>query len=151
MQTSREKALSARSLICLLQAIRGRRTCIELRDDCIVEGKLISVDGFMNAELRDVTFKKPLKILSDKYTESTFDYFFVKGTRIRYVEIPEDLDPIEAIRGQLLTIQGDYENRVQASRREPRQQWPNKAERKNTEWKPPSRPQNESQAARRPL
>lgn len=120
MQSSREKALVAKSLICLLESLQSKVTVIELRDDCLVHGVIRSVDSFMNVELSEVTLKRPVSILSDTYKEIKFDYFFVKGTRIRYVHIPDEVDPIEAIEEQLKKFGVVYEQRVANLRKEQR-------------------------------
>lgn len=131
MQTQREKAQSAKTLICLLQSLVNKETSVELRDDSIIEGTVQSVDGFMNVELTSAVLKTPTSLLSGTYVETKCDYFFVKGTRIRYVHIPDDVDPIAAIQGQLKLIRSSFEYRFDAARQgKERKKWPTKAERK---------------------
>lgn len=114
--SSRERALSARTLICLLQTLIDEQACIELRDDCTVDGTVVNVDAFMNVELRDVILKKPRHVLSDEFDEQTFDYFFVKGTRVRYVHLPDHIDPIKAIERKVREFRRHREARAEATR-----------------------------------
>ncbi|RWS07598.1 U7 snRNA-associated Sm-like protein LSm10 [Dinothrombium tinctorium] len=102
MQTPRERALSAKTLICFLQSLIDTRTTIELRDDSQIEGVIKSVDSFMNIELNDVCIRRPLK----SSREELCDYLFVNGTKIRYVSIPDEVDALKAIDKQIASIRG---------------------------------------------
>jgi small nuclear ribonucleoprotein (snRNP)-like protein len=94
-----ERAKSAKTLICLLQSLIGRKTRIDLRNDSFLLGIIESVDSFMNIELSDAI------MTSSDHKLTKFEYFFVKGTRIRLVHIPEDIDIIQNIEKQLALIQ----------------------------------------------
>lgn len=94
-----ERAKSAKTLICLLQSLIGRKTRIDLRNDSFLLGIIESVDSFMNIELSDAL------MTSSDLKLTKFEYFFVKGTRVRLVHIPEDIDIIANIEKQLALIQ----------------------------------------------
>jgi len=94
-----ERAKSAKTLICLLQSIVGQKTRIDLRNDNYLVGTIESVDSFMNIELSDA-------VMTTNHNQLiSFDYFFIKGTRIRFVHIPQDIDIIGSIEKQLALIQ----------------------------------------------
>lgn len=87
METPREKYFIANSMICLLKAVEGMETTVELRDEKVAEGQIDSVDGFMNMNMSDVTLKFLLTGEKKK-----FDSFFINGKTIRYVHIPDEVD-----------------------------------------------------------
>lgn len=95
-----EKAISCKSLVCLIQALVGEVTTVELRSEAVVYGTVSSVDAFMNVSLTKAIFTDPAG------RSSRFDSFFVHGRQIRYVQIPDQVSPIEAIRRQLNCDQG---------------------------------------------
>ena len=96
----KERAKSAKTLICFLQSMIGHKTRIDLRDDSHLIGVMESVDSFMNIELHNC-----VRNSSDNQLIESFDYFFIKGSRIRFVHIPEDIDIIDNIENQLKVIQ----------------------------------------------
>ncbi|XP_054159061.1 U7 snRNA-associated Sm-like protein LSm10 [Oppia nitens] len=98
--SARERAKSAKTLICLLQSLIGRRTRIDLRNDNHLMGVIDGVDSFMNTELSDCTIHD-----MDGQLVQSFDYYFAKGSRIRMVHIPDDIDMVAAIECQLEVIQ----------------------------------------------
>ena len=49
MFTRRERQASARSLVCLLQALSGRRTKLELRNELCITGTIHCVDCHMKS------------------------------------------------------------------------------------------------------
>ena len=77
-------------MVCLLKAIEGLETTVELRGEKEVTGKIIHVDGYMNITMKYVTFKS----LSQ---EKKFVDFFVNGRNIRYVHIPDEIDMKQAM------------------------------------------------------
>ena len=87
METPREKYFIANSMVCLLKAVEGMETTVELRDEKVVEGRIDSVDGFMNMNMTDVRLKF---LLTGE--EKKFDSFFINGKTIRYVHIPDEVD-----------------------------------------------------------
>jgi small nuclear ribonucleoprotein (snRNP)-like protein len=91
MASEREKFLIRNTLISLLKAVEGQVTTVELRNENIVIGKIENVDSYMNILMKDVVFK------SYRGTSQNFSSFFVQGTNIRYVQIPDEIDMREAI------------------------------------------------------
>lgn len=96
MAVGRERALAERTLVCLLQAVQGHRTTVELRNESSAEGLIEHVDGFMNISMSDVKFTKGTdgEVLD-------FPTMFIHGRQIRYVQIPDFIDMRKAIDGQL--------------------------------------------------
>lgn len=74
-------------MICLLKAVEGYETTVELRNEKVVEGHVDKVDGYMNISMSDVTLKL---LLTGE--EKKFDSFFVNGKSIRYVHIPDEIN-----------------------------------------------------------
>lgn len=94
-----ERALSCKTLVCLVQALESKKTTVELRNETSVHGTIDLVDGYMNVHMSNV-----------KFTSATgetrlFDNFFVQGRQIRFVQIPDDVNIAEAIERRLATIQ----------------------------------------------
>lgn len=87
METPRERYFITNSMICLLKAVEGFETTVELRNEKVVEGHIDKVDGYMNISMSDVTLKL---LLTGE--EKKFDSFFVNGKSIRYVHIPDEIN-----------------------------------------------------------
>ncbi|XP_038049277.1 U7 snRNA-associated Sm-like protein LSm10 [Patiria miniata] len=105
MMSIREKVKAGNSLICLLRALEGRVTTVELRNESYAEGRIVHVDGFMNVQMTAVTFT------TQNGTNSKLDSLFVQGPQIRYVQIPDDVNIVEAMKEQLGMIGfGDRQN-----------------------------------------
>ena len=112
-KTAREKAISCKTLICFLESLVGQRISIELKDDSSLFGLLTSVDIHMNCHLVHVTLIKPQSIfVSKKVTKQHFQDFFLKGNRIRFVEIPDSVDPVKNIQEQLDQNRQEAKNRL---------------------------------------
>lgn len=91
----RERAKSTSSLLCLLQALIGEVTTVELHNETSVRGLIKVVDGFMNVEMSNVIFTNISGV------SCQFEYFYVQGKRIRFVHIPDHVDIVKAIEKQL--------------------------------------------------
>lgn len=95
----RERTIAENSLVLLLQGLQGLETTVELRNEGVARGRVLSVDAFMNVRLRDATYQDgaggPAVQLQD---------LFVTGRNVRYVHIPEQLDVTETIQKQLQQI-----------------------------------------------
>merc|ERR1711911_481890 len=76
LSTARDRYNAANSLLCLLQALEGTVTVVELRNEIAVKGLILQVDGFMNVTLKDVT------VQGNDGSLYTFDDFFVKARNI---------------------------------------------------------------------
>ena len=99
MAGGRERAASERTLVCLLQALQGHRTTVELRNESTAEGLIANVDGFMNVCMSDVKFSK-----QNGREVLDFPTMFIQGKQIRYVQIPDFIDMRKAIEEQLTKI-----------------------------------------------
>lgn len=85
METSREKYYIMNTMLCLLKFLEGKVTTVETRGEKTATGKIISVDGYMNITMENVTFWSLTM-------EKKFDKFFVNGKIIRYVHIPDEVN-----------------------------------------------------------
>ncbi|XP_067125863.1 U7 snRNA-associated Sm-like protein LSm10 [Centruroides vittatus] len=94
----REKARSCKTLVCLLQALTGKITTVELRNECAITGRIDSVDGYMNIHMSEVIFNGP------SGEQRAFSSFFIQGKQIRFVQIPDEVNIIQAIQNQLNII-----------------------------------------------
>lgn len=123
IQPRRETAIICKTLIVFLESLVGEQVKIELKDDSIVSGRLTLVDAFMNCTLSEASLSKPVKSLSGQYTkQGPFDSFFVKGTKIRYVNYDSlgdkrDKDEISSIERQLSSYQRRHQNMIASTRR----------------------------------
>lgn len=126
--TSKERAISCKTLVSFIQSLVNQIVEIELKNDTIVKGYLVQVDAYMNCTLQStdivqqeqphcsssksdsgisevrcqkVEVSTPINFMSSEYKVTNYDHFFIKGTRIRYVEVPQDIDPIESIKQQI--------------------------------------------------
>jgi len=95
LSTARDRYNAANSLLCLLQALEGTVTVVEMRNEMAVKGLILQVDGFMNVTMRYVT------VQGNDGGLYKFDDFFVKARNIRYVQIPDDMDITGTISNQL--------------------------------------------------
>ncbi|XP_078699406.1 U7 snRNA-associated Sm-like protein LSm10 [Branchiostoma floridae x Branchiostoma belcheri] len=99
MASLRERAISQNTLVCLLQAIQGHETTVELRDEASVYGLIVNVDAFMNTTMKYCTY-------TDRRGKTVqFDDFYVQGRNIRFVQIPDAVNMMEAIEHQLGSIE----------------------------------------------
>ncbi|XP_076374037.1 U7 snRNA-associated Sm-like protein LSm10 [Tachypleus tridentatus] len=109
MASLRERALSTKTLVCLIQALQERETTVELRNEVSISGRIEIVDGYMNLTMSDVTLTTP------NNEQRKYESFFVQGKQVRFVHIPDDINIVEAIKQQLNLIRGrgQYKERKQ--------------------------------------
>lgn len=74
------------SLLCILKALEGKCTTIDLQNESCITGKISTVDSFMNVQLEKVIYHDST---GPKYT---FETFFIKSRNIRYVHIPKGIN-----------------------------------------------------------
>ncbi|EPY32386.1 small nuclear ribonucleoprotein D1 [Strigomonas culicis] len=74
-------------LVSFLQQLRGSHVEIELKNSQIVSGEVTFVDSNMN------TYLKNVKITSKSKNPVEAEEYMVRGSTIRYVIMPESLDP----------------------------------------------------------
>jgi len=115
MITPRERAITCKTLICLLKSlIQNGGNAVEddedivtisLRNDYEARGTVMNVDAFMNMELTQCTLARLVFDLDTHQLVPVdvqhFDYFFIKGTRIRSIDLPDRIDGIREIEKQL--------------------------------------------------
>lgn len=92
---SRHRELN--SLTCLVVALEGWRTTVELHNDAFVSGLVVNVDAKMNIDMEDA-----------RYTDGNgkmvrLENFHVRGRKVRYVHIPDQINIMEAIQ-QKVTV-----------------------------------------------
>ena len=101
MTSLRDRARISNTLVCLLTGLQGVHTTVELRNDNVIWGRIISVKADMDTFLEEVTLTKV------DGSHEYFDEFFVKGTQIRYVQIPDHINMRRAIERELnVTVSG---------------------------------------------
>lgn len=104
MQTPRERAIAAKTLLGFLQSLVDERCVLELRDDLQVSGLLRSVDSRMNVQLEQVQLSRPSDFWCERFAERRLDYLFVKGDKIRYVQFDDRLDAERLLEAQVEKI-----------------------------------------------
>ncbi|XP_053209664.1 U6 snRNA-associated Sm-like protein LSm2 [Panonychus citri] len=117
LTTAKDRALSVKTLICFLQTLIGQKTWIELKNDYQLLGTVDQVDAYMNVELSDVSVRKPVNLVKGDYHQYNLDYMFIKGTRVRYVSVPDEIDVIENINQGIEKIRNHHTRRVTSSTR----------------------------------
>ena len=94
METHRERFLITNTMVCLLKAVEGLKTTVELRNEKQVTGTVIKVDGYMNITMKNVVYET----MKGKVC---FDDFYVNGRNIRYVHIPDEVDMRKGMDAQI--------------------------------------------------
>ena len=92
MTSAQEVYLMNNTLVVILKMCLGQTTCVELRDESHVIGKVVEVDGFMNVTLEEARYYDPRR------NSQKFDSFFVQNRLIRFVQIPQNIDIKEGLR-----------------------------------------------------
>lgn len=75
--------------------MEGHRLIVEMKNDSEIEGILEESDGFMNLHMKDVKFTFP----NGKRIQ--FDESHIRGTSIRFIQLPSDVNPVAVIKKQL--------------------------------------------------
>lgn len=107
----KERVAIERTLVCLLTALRGYKTTVELRNEDYIEGTVDHVDGFMN-----ITFSG-VKFVSHSGQVFEYDTMVVLGEKVRYVHIPDEIDMRKAIEQQLNVIEGSRNRKSERRKR----------------------------------
>lgn len=84
------------SLLCLIRALVGKKTTVELRNELAVHGTIVHVDYYMAVAMDNCTVSH---VLSGKQLR-TAAQMRLSGSKIRYVHIPEDVD----VRGTISSV-----------------------------------------------
>lgn len=102
---ARESYYIKNTLICLLKAVEGKVTTVELRNENSVTGKIDHVDGYMNISMSNVCYKSYRGIMTN------FDSFFVQGVNVRFVHIPDEIDMRKSME-RYLKSESDAQNKI---------------------------------------
>ncbi|XP_061884836.1 U7 snRNA-associated Sm-like protein LSm10 [Entelurus aequoreus] len=94
----RERTIAENSMVVLLQGLRGQVTTVDLRNESTARGRVVNVDAFMNVRLEEVLYR------DRKGTPTRLQDLFITGRNIRYVHIPDHVDIMKTIQGQLAKI-----------------------------------------------
>nr|UWI80192.1 U7 snRNA-associated Sm-like protein LSm10 [Trichoplusia ni]UWI80193.1 U7 snRNA-associated Sm-like protein LSm10 [Trichoplusia ni]UWI80194.1 U7 snRNA-associated Sm-like protein LSm10 [Trichoplusia ni]UWI80195.1 U7 snRNA-associated Sm-like protein LSm10 [Trichoplusia ni] len=93
--TSKEKFNYHNTLLCLVQAMQGKNTTVDLRNDSYICGLVVAVDGYMNMTFENAVYCDP------QGNEYHFDNLFIQSRNIRYVHIPETTSILSAIKREI--------------------------------------------------
>ncbi len=80
-----------RSLCFLLESLRGKAVTVELKNDTVVKGIIEEADQQMNLTLFNATQTRRGSLKNE-----VLEVVFIQGITIRYVHLPDDLDPFQA-------------------------------------------------------
>ncbi|XP_037120446.1 U7 snRNA-associated Sm-like protein LSm10 [Syngnathus acus] len=94
----RERTIAENSMVVLLQGLRGEVTTVDLRNESTARGRVVNVDAFMNVRLEEVVYR------DSKGRQTHLQDLFITGRNIRYVHIPDHMDIMKTIQGQLAKI-----------------------------------------------
>lgn len=104
MATPKERAYASKSLVLLLQALEGRQTTVELRNEMAVYGTISKVDSYMNIDMTNVVLTTPSSN-GKGMTPVTWESFFVQGRQIRYVHVPDDINMVAVVQSEVKKLQ----------------------------------------------
>ncbi|XP_057684270.1 U7 snRNA-associated Sm-like protein LSm10 [Corythoichthys intestinalis] len=93
-----ERTIIENSMVILLQGLRGEVTTVDLRNESTARGRVVNVDAFMNVRLEDVLYR------DRRGSIVRLEDLFVTGRNIRYVHIPDHVDIMKTIEGELKKI-----------------------------------------------
>ncbi|CAH1110021.1 unnamed protein product [Psylliodes chrysocephalus] len=93
--SKKENFLFHNTLVCLVKALEGTYTLVDLRNESCIAGKIVKVDGYMNIEMEEAVF------IDARGNKHYFSQFFVRHRNIRYVHIPKDFKSVELMQDQL--------------------------------------------------
>lgn len=79
------------TLAILIQALEGTKVVAELHNDTIIRGMLTSSDSALNLQMEEATVK------SLDGTVRTVAQLYIKGTKLRMIHLPGNLDPSQTI------------------------------------------------------
>lgn len=119
--SKKENFLFHNTLVCLVKALEGTYTLVDLRNESCIAGKIVKVDGYMNIEMEEAVFIDArgmflnlmnIHVFTIIYERNKiyfifsgnkhyFSQFFVRHRNIRYVHIPKDFKSVELMQDQL--------------------------------------------------
>ncbi|XP_061527067.1 U7 snRNA-associated Sm-like protein LSm10 [Phycodurus eques] len=99
LNSIRVRTIAEKSMVVLLQGLGGGEvTTVDLRNESTARGRVVNVDVFMNVPLEEVLFR------DRKGRLTRLQDLFITGRNIRYVHIPDHMDIMKTIHGQLTKI-----------------------------------------------
>lgn len=113
MLSAHEKSLNYNTLIGIIKACVGKRIQIDLRNETHVYGQVESVFSEMNVIMSDAYFISPSIALEINKQDGKmsampkqFSEITIRGSNIRFVHIPDEVDMISALGNQILSMNG---------------------------------------------
>lgn len=79
------------TLACFVQALQGQQVVVELRQDTIVRGTLLSADDQLNLQLNGASYQP---LTGERHQA---EYVCIRGRHVRFIHLPGNLDPATAI------------------------------------------------------
>ncbi|KDD74118.1 hypothetical protein H632_c1555p0 [Helicosporidium sp. ATCC 50920] len=83
-----------KSLACYIQALEGNSVVVELQSEAVLRGRLASCDDDLNVQLEDVRFLAGPQAAGGF---SSAPFVYVRGSRIRFIHVPGNMTPREAV------------------------------------------------------
>lgn len=112
MSESKNKALTASTLLGFVRGLIGEHVRIELRNETQVSGRLTCVTVQMDLQLENVLIRKPNDFWCSSFTETRVDFLFIKSTRYRFVRFDERLDAQQVLNNELQSLKTEMHSRV---------------------------------------
>ncbi|KAI5705771.1 hypothetical protein M8J75_001595 [Diaphorina citri] len=91
----KEQFLSFNTLACLAKSLVGMITCVDLRNESSVSGRLEHVDGFMNIYMSDVLLR------DHRGKELTFESLFIQSRNVMFIHIPRHVSIVNKVEDAL--------------------------------------------------
>jgi small nuclear ribonucleoprotein (snRNP)-like protein len=89
---------SERTLVCVIQALMGLELLVELRNDLSIRGFLDDCDNAMNVIIKDA------RIEDVEGCQKHMPLIFVRGSNIRFVHIPDNVNIMQAVEERRLVL-----------------------------------------------
>ncbi|XP_061505252.1 U7 snRNA-associated Sm-like protein LSm10 [Anopheles gambiae] len=96
----KEKYNSVNHLTGLAQCLIDRNTIIDLRNETMVAGTIVDVDGYMNVTMENAVYVDQLG------RQYPLDNFMVYSKYIRYIHIPKDVKILPSFENYLSSMAG---------------------------------------------
>ena len=113
METAKERAIIAKTLILFIKSLIGSKVAVELTNGTNITGTLENVDAFMNLTLANGTKDKCKAVATDPLA---CDSLFIKGPRVRSVKYSSDESEIDMMKRQVESYSYRHEKRTTQAR-----------------------------------
>jgi small nuclear ribonucleoprotein (snRNP)-like protein len=104
MQTPKDKALLCNTIIGIIKACEGKCIQIDLRNEIHVVGKIEAVSSDMNVTMSNAWLTVPFSSIRNNHNSIKYSQITIRGSNIRFVHVPDEVDMIEALQNQIITI-----------------------------------------------